>query len=208
MLLGEPYRTSANLSETHPSGHYGNFDNFVDTGSMIPPWTGNTRHLPTQIVFNEKAELMHKSDIYSLALNYNMSSSVAQNQDAAIIIGEIEFHSKGYVLAEGADWDRLLNGQKQTQLPYSRGARGVSTWSPRKISEPWENGVELKFKIDTNENTIVFQKGDSPAKTFWNILAFTNNPKYPEYLRAFAYCGAPWVRNNEQSIDVKLTIIP
>ena len=82
--------------------------------------------------------------------------------------------------------------------------KGISTWSPRKISEPWGNGVELRFKIDTNENTIVFQKGDSLAKTFWNILAFTNNPKYPEYLCLFAYCGHP----NEQSIDVKLTMIP
>jgi len=25
----------------------------------------------------------------------------------------------------------------------------------------WEDGDELKFKIDTNENTIVFQKGDT-----------------------------------------------
>ena len=117
----------------------------------------------------------------------------------------MEFHSSGYAIAEGVDWDRLLNNQRQTQLPYSRGLRGVATWQSRKISEPWEGGEELKFKIDTNENTIVFQKGNTPAKTLWNVLAFTNNPKYPEYLRAFAYCGR---RKGTGEVDVKLTIIP
>jgi hypothetical protein len=91
-------------------------------------------------------------------------------QDAGIIVGEMEFNSTGYALAEGADWDKLLNNQRQTQLPYSRGARGVSTWSVRKISEPWNDGDLIKIKIDTNESTLVFQNGDTPVKTFWNVL--------------------------------------
>ena len=76
VLLGEPYRTSSSLSETHSSGHYGNFDN-CNTGS-IPSWTGNTRHLLTQIAFNEKAELMHKSGIFvscQIQLQYAFISS-------------------------------------------------------------------------------------------------------------------------------------
>ena len=180
---------------------------------MTPIWlndnsngSGGTRNLLAQLVFNDEAELNHKSGIYTLTIKYNVSSGNT-TQDAAIIIGEMEFHSSGYAIAEGADWDRLLNNHRQTQLPYSRGARGVATWQSRKISEPWEDGDELKFKIDTNENTIVFQKSNTPAKTFWNVLAFTNNAKYPEYLRAFAYCGRKGT-GGEVKVDVKLAIIP
>ena len=170
----------------------------------------STRNLLAQLVFNDKAELNHKSGIYSLTIKYNVSSGNT-TQDAAIIIGEMEFHSSGCVIAEGADWDRLLNNQRQLQLPYSRGARGVATWQSRKISEPWEDNDELKFKIDTNENTIFFQKGNTPAKTFWNVLAFSNNPKYPEYLCVFAYCGGrheSGTKPGNEVVDTKLTIIP
>ncbi|KAL7541644.1 hypothetical protein ACHAXR_011089 [Thalassiosira sp. AJA248-18] len=119
----------------------------------------------------------------------------------------MEFNSKGYALAEGADWDRLLNNQRQTQLPYSHNARGQRMWMKRKICEPWLDGDEIKIRVDTNENTVVFKKGSTPAKTFWNALAFTNNPKYPESLRVFAYCGGESAQTNE-TIDVKLTIVP
>ena len=69
---------------------------------------------------------------------------------------EMEFSSDGCVLAEGADWDILLTSQRQTQLPYSHNARGISTWLCRKRTEPWEDGDELKFRVDTNENMVVF----------------------------------------------------
>jgi hypothetical protein len=91
-------------------------------------------------------------------------------QDAGIVVGELEFNSTGYARAEGADWDKLLNNQRQTQLSYSHGQRGVPMWSVRKISEPWNDGDLIKIKIDTNESTLVYQKGDTPAKTFWNVL--------------------------------------
>jgi len=192
---------------SHPARHHN--QSLTSFDSMAPKWVNDsnssgTRNVLAQLVFNDKAELNHKSGIYTLTIKYNVLSR-SSNQDAAIIIGEMEFHSSGYALAEGADWDRLLNNYRPTQLPYSRGARGVATWQIRKISEQWVDGDELKFKIDTNENTIVFQKGNTPAKTFWNVLAFTNNVKYPEYLRAFAYCGAT---DGTKEIDVKLTITP
>ena len=222
VLIGEEYvgpSSSAGLYTRgfiHPAGGRGQswtdgLYSGISESDMTPRWVNDlsesnfgTRNLLAQLVFNDKSELNHKSGIYSLTIKYNASSG-NYAQDAAIIIGEMEFHSEGHTIAEGADWDRLLNNQRQTQLPYSRGARGVATWQSRKISEQWVDGDELKFKIDTNENTIVFQKGNTPEKTFWNVLAFTNNVKYPEYLRAYAYCGA--VKGTKE-VDVKLTIIP
>ena len=56
-------------------------------------------------------------------------------------------------------------------------------WRRRKISEPWKDGVVLTFRSDLNENTVVYQKGDSPAKSLWNVLAFTNNRKNPDFIR-------------------------
>jgi len=50
------------------------------------------------------------------------------------------------------------------------------------------DGVVLKFHIDTNKNTIIYQKGNTPEKVLSNVIAFTNNRMYPEYLKLFAYC--------------------
>ncbi|KAL3906783.1 MAG: hypothetical protein SGARI_003844 [Bacillariaceae sp.] len=156
-------------------------------------------------------EIGLQSGIYALSIRYNKNDEY-DTSEAGIIIGEIEFNNKGFVMAEGADWDRLLNNQKQTQLPYSHGARGLPTWKERRISEPWVDGDELKFRLDTNENTIVFQKGNTPKKTFWNVLAFTNNRRYPEFLRAYAYAGngkfVGGKPENGKPEDVKFTILP
>ncbi|OEU08080.1 hypothetical protein FRACYDRAFT_250301 [Fragilariopsis cylindrus CCMP1102] len=143
-------------------------------------WKSNgfSRLLIPQIRFNDKENIMHKSGIYSLTITYNNSNNDTScsakrgsKQEAGIIIGEISFDSSGY-----------------TQLPYAHGARGQQIWLSRKISEPWNDGVELKFRIDTNANTIVFQKGNTPEKVFWNILSFTKSRTYPEFLKVFAYC--------------------
>ena len=158
-----------------------------------------------------KAEINQKSGIYLLKVKYNMDQSCSGNSNyvAGIVIGEVTFNSEGYAIAEGADWDRLLNNQRQTQLPYSHGARGVPIWTKRKISEQWQNDEVLTFKIDTNEKTIVYQRGDTPKKTFWNLLHFSNNVKYPDYLRVYAFAGVPYNFDySEQSLnEFKLTII-
>ena len=162
-----------------------------------------------QILINGNKQIKLKSGIYFLTIKYinsNSSTCSGARQEAAVVIGEISFHSHGNIMAEGADWDRLLNGQHQTQLPYAHGARGQPTWLSRKISEPWEDGVELKFRIDSDENTIVYQKGNTPEKTFWNVLAFTNNRLYTEYMQLFAYCGGNGVDPSSDS-NVKLCIV-
>eukprot|EP00978_Attheya_sp_CCMP212_P010112 scaffold24251_cov40-Attheya_sp.AAC.3 len=159
--------------------------------NKAPIWchTGSMRHYLPEVVFNDQPELKQKSGIYHLAFKYNNKDhdKAGDFQKAAIIVGEVLFSDDGFVNAEGADWDRLLGGQKQTQLPYAHGARGIPSWLHRKISEPWVDGDELKFRIDTNENTIVFQRSNYPEKVFWNILAFTNNRNFPDYVRVYAY---------------------
>lgn len=200
----------------HPSvttdiyGYGGQARNFKPNWSARP----DLRELLPELAFEDKKELKHESGVYSLTIRYNCCEQQNITKVSGIIVGEIEFNNEGFVLAEGADWDRLLSNQRQTQLPYSRNARGVPTWQRQKISEKWENDDELKFQIDTNENTIVFQRNSMPKKTFWNVLAFTNNRKFPEHLQAYAFCGWCNVSGRHSGGapapigDVTMTIIP
>ena len=87
-------------------------------------------------------------------------------------------------MAKGADWGKQLANEKQTQLP-----NGEENWSRCKISQPWQDWDMIKIRVDTDTNTVVFQRGyNTLKKTFRNILTFTSSPKYPDSLRAFAYC--------------------
>jgi hypothetical protein len=182
--------------------------------SYKPEWSGSSTTCPLLplLELDGKAELQLKSGIYALVVKYTCNSS-GQDQlnpqntnkmEAGIIVGEMEFNSEGFVMAEGADWDRLLSNQRQTQLPYSHGARGVPMWLRRKVSEPWKDGDEIKIRVDPNENTIVFnvKKGNMPEKVFWNVLAFSNNSKNPDFIRLYAYCGG-----YGRGYDGKLTIM-
>ena len=114
------------------------------------------------LTFNGVSKTMLKSDTYNLKVRYNKGK--ATKEGTVISIGEIEFKSDGTAGAEGADWDRLLSNQRQTQLPYAHGARGKPKWLEGKVSEPWEDGDALSFIIDTNENTITFQRNNLPKK--------------------------------------------
>ena len=68
------------------------------------------------LTFNGVSKTMLKSDAYNLKVRYNKGK--ATKEGTVISIGEIEFKSDGTAGAEGADWDRLLSNQRQTQLPY------------------------------------------------------------------------------------------
>jgi hypothetical protein len=97
--------------------------------SYKPEWSGSstTRSLLPLLELDGKAELQLKSGIYALVVKYTCNSSGKDQLDplntnkmeAGIIVGERELNSEGFVMAEGADWDRLLSNQRQTQLPYS-----------------------------------------------------------------------------------------
>lgn len=208
ILVGENFSRSEDPSSRlrHPSTLCNMLGNLVD----VPNWSNNSeRWLLPRVLFNTKGELGQRTGIYSLTVKFNKTDDDAfrfdqSTQDAGIIVGETEFNDKGFVMGEGADWDRLLNGQRQTQLPYAHGARGNPIWLQRKLTEPWEDGDVLKFRIDTNENTIVFQRGNTPEKTLWNVLAFTNNRTYPDFLHVFAYCGSS---STKLKPNIKLTII-
>lgn len=89
--------------------------------------------------------------------------------------------------------------------------RSKPKWYSSKVSGAWKNGDVLRFKIDTNTNTVVYTLTaieDKEAKAGWkfdNVLAFTNNPTYPKDLRVFAYCGGKG--QNFSSSMVKLTVV-
>ena len=182
-----------NHSNEYPEKHDGAADG-VTLHSMLFPYVDfprNSYHYESakkastnDLTFNDSSKIMLKSDAYNLKVRYNKGK--ATEEVTGISIGEVEFQSDGTAGAVGADWDRLLSNQRQTQLPYAHGARGEPTWLRGKLSEPWEDGDELSFIIDTNENTITFQRNNLPKKALRNVLAFTNNRLYPEYLRVFA----------------------
>lgn len=157
-----------------------------------PPWWYTQKSRLPKLLFNDGA-LLQKSGIYSLSLRFNKTGGMTRHTvdyRSAIIIGNIEFNMDGYVTAEGADWEKLMCGQRQTSLPYSFGARGIPHWRSQKISEPWVDGDVLKFTIDVNENTIVFQKGNMPKKALCNVLCFTNNRMDPDFVHLHAYSFA------------------
>ena len=109
--------------------------NIRDEFDPQPAWSNEEiRFELPQLVFNNMVEIQNGSGVYQLKIKYNATRE--KQVDAGIIVGEIEFSNQGFVNAEGADWDRLLNKQKQTQLPYSNGAsdenylnRGWMVWS-------------------------------------------------------------------------------
>lgn len=85
-----------------------------------------------------------------------------------------------------------MAGEKQTSLPYGNNARGSVKWHRRKISEPWADGDTLIFRIDTDFGTLRFQRGGAKSRELMlrNVLPFSNDRKYPDFLRVFAYCGS------------------
>lgn len=176
-------------------------------GKLKPPlWSASSkksvRSLLPQLAINGESTIALNSGVYYLTVKYEAEQG-ASRVEAAVVIGEISFDNSGSVLAPGAKWKNLLGGKKQR-----RGAK--PKWYCSEISEPWKTGDVLRFKIDTNTNTVVYTltaSGEKEAKAGWrfeNVLAFTNIPTYPKELRAFAYCGG---KGKISPSTVKLTIV-
>lgn len=196
-----------------------------------PKWStlgkSSVRSYLPRLSIGGKTQIKLKSGIYYLTMTYENPSAKNNNVnvddskeiEAAIIIGEIAFDCRGHVLAPGADWAKIFAGETQLQPSPAGKAGGKLKWHSSKISEPWKNGDTLKFKIDTHENTVGFTlKGpdDKEVRTGWmftNVLSFTNNRTYPDYLQVLAYCGGTSSSlisssNNKSSFDsVKFNII-
>jgi len=133
--------------------------------------------------------------------NPNIKNQTLNKQiEAAIILGEIVFDCNGFVLAQGADWTKLFAGK--LQLKAQSTGNQMSKWYSHKVSEPWQDGDTLTFKIDIPKNTIGYTiRGavDNKVRSGWmfsNVLAYTNNRMYPDYLQVFAYCGGKQSLNN------------
>merc|ERR1711935_84944 len=109
---------------------------------------------------------------------YSSSDTKSTTNEAAIVIGEIAFDHTGSVLAPGAKWAKLLKGQKQKE-PMSA-ANAKPKWYSAKVTDPWQDGDVVRFKVDTNTNTVVYTltaAGATTAKAGWrfeNVLTFTN----------------------------------
>jgi len=151
-------------------------------------------YLP-KLAIGGETQIKLNTGIYYLTIKYS-NDQIAEDNEAAIIIGEIAFDNRGFVLAAGADWNKLFGGQKQLEAPSAAGkASGKMKWHSSKVSEAWKDGDTLKFKIDTMTNTLGYTiqgVDDKEVRTGWmfaNVLAFTNNKMYPRFLNVFAYAG-------------------
>jgi len=162
-----------------------------------PKWSASNKetvrsYLP-KLSIDGKTKIKLDSGVYFLTVKYENPHPGSDNSkavEAAIIIGEISFDCHGTVMAPGADWKKLMNGK-----PLVESTAAKPKWFASKVSEPWKNGDVLKFKIDTNQNSVGFTvKGpmDKEARSGWmfkNVLSLTNNKTYRDHLQIFAYCG-------------------
>jgi len=170
-----------------------------------PKWSildkkSSVRSYLPKVCINGESQVKLNTGTYYLTVKYENnfitdSEDAAKEIEAAIIIGEIAFDNRGFVLAPGADWNKLFGGQKQMEAPTTSGKAGKLKWHSSKVSEPWKSGDTIKFKIDTNTMTLGFTiqgENESEVRTGWmfkNVLAFTNNKTYADVLHIFAYIG-------------------
>merc|ERR1711865_948473 len=113
----------------------------------------------------------------------------------------------------------ILHEEEPTP-PQSRRRSSTSKrnlqWSSTKISEPWQDGDVITFKIDTETNSLGYtvQGPDDPTVrcgwNFKNVLACTNKrmSAYHDSVQLFAYCGGKKMSSSSSSFDqVKFKIV-
>jgi len=202
-LFGKSNSTADVLSGDSFGKSWDRMRNPVDQyGKLKPPkWSSLDKkksirtYLP-KLAIGGETQIKLNTGVYYLTVKYS-NDQIAEDNEAAIIIGEIAFDNRGFVLAAGADWNKLFGGQKQLEAPSASGnkAGGKLKWHSSKVSEAWKDGDTLKFKIDTTTNTLGYTiqgVDDKDVRTGWmfaNVLAFTNNKMYPQFLNVFAYAG-------------------
>lgn len=304
---------------------------------LAPKWSGmdaatTIRAYLPKIALNGRTKLELQSGVYYLKLQYVNTAGTSQMQlhhsgiEAAIIIGEIAFDCRGYAVAPGIDWNKLLhptttpedtpeeatvtiatpededealtstktdgaaaddddaaaattnlgNGNAtnsvsatKTTVPFRRVSKSFEKassvlfgpnkkkktkqrestdttksptpailheeeptppqsrrrsskskrdlqWSSTKISEPWQDGDVITFKIDTETNSLGYTvqgKDDPTVRCGWNfknVLACTNKrmSAYHDSVQLFAYCGGKKVSSSSSSFDqVKFKIM-
>ena len=185
----------------------------TDYGKLVAPlWSTSAkksvRSFLPMLSIGGKTAIKLNSGVYYLTIKYEEEQPSAP-VEAAVIIGEIAFDNTGSVLAPGAKWKSLLGGETQKE---GRTPPSTKKWYTARVSERWTSGDYLRFKIDTNTNTIVYTltaSGAKEAKVGWkfdNVLTFTSLPTNKKDIRAFAYCGGKG-RFEAAATAVKLTIV-
>lgn len=227
-LFGHSDDTSVILSGDSFGKYWDRMRNKVDQYGKLkaPKWSvmdkkASVRSYLPKLTVEGQPTIGLNTGTYYLTVKYENKYASGDDEDetkeveAAIIIGEICFDCRGFVLAPGADWNKLFGGQKQLEVPNAAGKAGKLKWHSSKVSDQWKDGDTLKFKIDTNSMTLGFTiqgKDDKEVRTGWmfkNVLAFTNNKTYPDFLHIFAYCGGSG-RNDASPTafeDVKFTLV-
>jgi len=191
---------------------WGKMRNRVDQYGKLkaPKWAtkgkGSVRSYIPMLSIDGKTKIDLRTGIYYLTVKYEATKS-SEPVEAGIIIGELSFDNNGSVLAPGAKLKQLLTGEKQKE---PRVANNKQKWYSSVVSEPWQNGDIVRFKIDTNTNSITYTLSSGASKKikagwrFENVLSFTSVPTYRKDIRVFAYCG---MCSSSTLPSAKLTIV-
>jgi len=223
-LFGMVNKTKDVISGDSFGKYWDRMRNRVDQYGKLkaPKWSildkkSSVRSYLPKLAIGGKTQIKLNSGTYYLTVKYDNSCGVTDSKEveAAIIIGEIAFDNRGFVLAPGADWNKLFGGQKQMETPTSSGKPAKVKWHSSKVSDQWLDGDTIKFKIDTDTMTLGFTiqgKDDVEVRTGWmfkNVLAFTNNKTYPDVLHVFAYIGGSCKNASDPAPfkDVSFTLV-
>jgi len=151
----------------------------------------SVRAVLPHLVIDGTNGMKRNTGVYYLAVKYS-NDGVGLDAEAGIIIGEIAFDNKGQALALGAPLDKI---EKET---YD--GKSWNTWVSTRLSAlPWMDGNILRFKVDTNTNTISFWDEMSCKKHVYpGALKYANQDN--DIVKIFAYVGAkPATINNSSA---------
>jgi len=153
---------------------------------IAPKWSKkgapSVRSLIPTIELGGKAGIPVNTGTYYFTVQYNNEEDM-WGVESAIVIGEVSFDNRGHVLACGTDFEKLAKQKPGVNDKPEK-------WYSMKVStSPWNDGDKLRFKIDTNDNTISYHNVTSGSKkVLKNVLSYTNKGNKP--ITVFAYCGA------------------
>jgi len=153
---------------------------------IAPKWSKegapSVRSLIPTIELGGKAAIQVNTGTYYLTVQYNNEEDM-WGVESAIVIGEVSFDNRGHVLARGTDFEKLAKNKPGVNEKPDK-------WYSMKVSSsPWNDGDKLRFKIDTNANTISYHNATTGSKkVLKNVLSYTNKGNKP--IKVFAYCGA------------------
>jgi len=182
-----------------------NMKNMVNGKPAAPRWSkdckNSIRDLLPQIEIDGVKGIKRNTGIYYLTVQYNNQEDM-WGVEAGVIIGEIGFGNRGQALAKNCPLDQIERGE------YEGVIRGATWYSTQVSTSAWEDGNKIRFKIDTDTDTLWYwDESSGKKKVFPGAFRHTLEPD--EDIQIFAYCGAKFMKDfpNSHYSNNQLSII-